>query len=101
MRVPLSIIIATITIVMIGTAVSARAEDRTFVIGNNADDYGVDRCLASGDSCGAAVATAYCQSQDFAQARSFRKITREEITFGIAETCGNNCENFIAIECTR
>jgi hypothetical protein len=100
MRVPSSVI-ATIAIVMIGTAVSARAENRTFVIANNADDYGVDRCLTSGDRCGAAVATAYCQSQDFAQARSFRKITREEITVGIAEACGTNCENFIAIECTR
>ena len=100
MRVP-SCAIATIAIVMIGTAVSARAENRTFVIANNADGYGVDRCLATGESCGAAVATAYCQSQDFAQARSFRKVTREEITIGIAEACGSACEDFIAIECTR
>ena len=49
-----------------GTA--AQAEKRTFIVANNSDGYGVDRCLASGASCGAAVATAYCKSRDFAEA---------------------------------
>src|SRR5262249_40382489 len=43
-----------------GTA--AQAEKRTFIIANNSDGYGVDRCLASGATCGAAVATAYCKA---------------------------------------
>ena len=36
-----------------GTA--AQAEKRTFIVANNSDGYGVDRCLATGASCGAAV----------------------------------------------
>ena len=49
----------------LGGSVTAQAEKRIFIIANNADGYGVDRCLASGASCGAAVATAYCKSRDF------------------------------------
>ena len=59
---------------------TAQAEKRIFIIANNADGYGVDRCLASGATCGVAVATAYCKSRDFAQAASFHKVDREEIT---------------------
>ena len=33
-------------------AASAQAEKRIFIIANNADGYGVDRCLASGEKCG-------------------------------------------------
>ena len=47
--------------------VSAQAEKRTFIIANNSDGYGVDRCLASGAACGKAVATAYCKAREFAQ----------------------------------
>jgi len=41
--------------------VSAQAEKRIFIIANNPDGYGVDRCLSSGATCGVAVATAYCK----------------------------------------
>ena len=37
---------------------TASAEKRMFIIANNANGYGVDRCLASGATCGAAIATA-------------------------------------------
>ncbi len=84
---------------------AATAENRTFIIPNNPDGYGVDRCLANGERCGAVVATTYCQSQAFAQARSFRRVDRDEIT-GAVPTSGRNacigsCESFVAIECTR
>ena len=84
---------------------AAAAENRTFIIPNNPDGYGVDRCLANGERCGAVVATSYCQSQSFTQARSFRRIDRDEIT-GAVPTSGRNacvgsCESFVAIECTR
>ena len=84
---------------------NASAEKRTFIIPNNPDGYGIDRCLANGERCGAVVATTYCQSQSFAQARSFRRIDRDEIT-GAASSSGRNacvgsCESFVAIECTR
>jgi hypothetical protein len=83
----------------------ARAENRTFIIPSNADGYGVDRCLASGERCGMTVATAYCQSQSFDQARSFRKLDRDEIT-GAVPTSGKNaclggCDSFVAIICSR
>jgi hypothetical protein len=84
--------------------VSAQAEKRIFIIANNADGYGVDRCLATGASCGTAVATAYCKSRDFAQAASFRKVDRDEITGAVpaSTTCrGSSCDEFIAIECSR
>jgi hypothetical protein len=85
--------------------VSAQAERRIFIIANDADAYGVDRCLASGATCGVAVATAYCKSRDFAQLQSFRKIDREEITGAVrsnGDSCrGGSCDEFVAIECTR
>src|SRR3954467_10956759 len=85
--------------------VSAQAEKRIFIIANNSDGYGVDRCLASGAACGKAVATAYCHAREFAQAASFRKVDREEITGGIPasnSSCrAGDCNQFVAIECTR
>jgi hypothetical protein len=87
-------------------AASASAEKRLFIIANDSDSYGVDRCLASGAACGAAVASAYCKSRDFAQAASFRKVDRDDITGAVpsaaTQTCrGGTCEEFVAIECTR
>jgi hypothetical protein len=86
-------------------SITAQAERRIFIIANNADGYGVDRCLATGATCGVAVATAYCKSRDFAQAQSFHKIDRDEITGAVRssnESChGSSCDEFVAIECTR
>jgi hypothetical protein len=85
-------------------APAAAAESRVFIIANHADGYGVDRCLANGERCGVTVATAYCQSQSFALAKSFRKIEREEITGAVPagnNVCSGNCASFVAIECSR
>jgi hypothetical protein len=80
----------------------AHAEKHTFIVANNSDGYGVDRCLATGASCGAAVATAYCQSRDYARAESFRKLEREEITDMFTATTGSSDQSeFVAIECLR
>lgn len=89
---------------VLGGITAAQAEKRIFIIANNADGYGVDRCLASGAGCGTAVATAYCQSRDFSKAASFRKIDRDEITGAVAAgggCSGASCQEFVAIECTR
>src|SRR6476619_3218452 len=80
--------------------VAAQAEKRIFIIANNPDGYGVDRCLSSGATCGVAVATAYCKSRDFIQAASFRKVDRDEIT-GAIPTGVATSEGFVAIECSR
>lgn len=83
----------------------AQAENRIFIIANNSDGYGVDRCLASGASCGAAAAASYCRSREFAKAASYRKVDRDEITgvFPVnASACGPGiCGEFVAIECAR
>jgi hypothetical protein len=80
--------------------VPVQAEKRIFIIVNDPDGYGVDRCLATGARCGTAVATAYCRSREYTQAASFRRVEREEITgtipVGVAKT-----EEFVAIECSR
>ena len=86
-------------------ALPAQAERRIFIIANNADGYGVDRCLASGASCGAAAAAAYCRSREFNKAASYRKVDREEITGAAPPVNGacqrGGCDEFIAIECAR
>ncbi len=82
----------------------AFAEKRVFIIANHPDGYGVDHCLATSQACGAAAASAYCQSKEFSRAASYRKVEREEITGVVpaAESCGRNgCEEFVAIECIR
>src|SRR5437667_6401731 len=80
----------------------AHAEKRTFIVANNSDGYGVDRCLASGSSCGAAVATAYCQARDYARAESFRKVDHDEIAAMAPSTTGSSArDEFVAIECLR
>jgi len=85
--------------------VSAQAEKRTFIVANNADGYGIDRCLATGDACGTAAAMAYCRSRDYRQAASFRRLDRDEITGAVlasgAACKGATCNEFVAIECSR
>jgi hypothetical protein len=85
-------------------ASAAQAEKRVFIIANTSDGYGIDRCLASGSHCGSAAATAYCRSREFAQATSFHKVDKDDITGAIPVTdacAGGNCEQLVAIECAR
>ena len=49
---------------------SAQAERRMFIIANDGDGYGIDRCLAAGDHRGYAMANAYCHSRQVASAAS-------------------------------
>jgi len=85
--------------------VPAQAEKRTFIIANNADDYGVDRCLASGARCGSAVANSYCRSREFMQALSYRRAEKDEVESAMSAedmACrSGGCEEFVAIECAR
>jgi hypothetical protein len=88
--------------VVVAFALPAFAEEkRTFIIAGNSDGYGIDRCLATGASCGAAVARAYCRARDYAQAIAYRKAELSEIA-GTSPACsGSACEQYVAIECTR
>jgi hypothetical protein len=95
------VIVAALTfIAVLYSNVAAHAEKRIFIIANDPDGYGVDRCLATGARCGAAVATAYCRSREFTQAASFRRVEREEIT-GTIPVGVTRTEEFVAIECSR
>ncbi len=89
----------------LSVSVSAQAERRIFIIANDADGYGIDRCLASGAPCGAAAAAAYCRSREFVKAGSFRKVDRDDITGAVPArgvACkGGICNEFVAIECSR
>ncbi len=92
-------------VALIASLSAAQAEKRIFVIASNSDGYGIDQCLATGARCGTAAATAFCQGREFAQANSFGKVDRDEITgavpnYGVG--CRRaSCADFIAIECTR
>ena len=85
-----------------------QAERRIFVIANDADAYGVDRCLASNTVCGTTVANAYCHSHEYAQALSYRKVEPNDVTDALPigrsddRSCsGSRCGEFVAIECSR
>ena len=98
-------LLASLTLAVLLGASAAHAEKRVFIVANNADGYGIDRCLASGARCGTAAAAAYCRSRAFAHAASFRKVDKNEITGAVpadSEACrGGSCDQFVAIECTR
>jgi hypothetical protein len=101
-----SIIAVALFAAALASASAAQAERRVFIIANNGDGYGVDRCLASGAACGEAAANSYCRSREFAQAQSYRKVDRDDITGAIPSSgpgsChGATCDDFVAITCTR
>ncbi|MGJ5177470.1 hypothetical protein ACQR16_05740 [Bradyrhizobium oligotrophicum] len=91
--------------VLLAAATTASAESRIFIIANEADGYGVDQCLAKGDRCGASAARSYCQSRDFAQASSYRRVDPDEITGSVPKAGGNcthgGCNDYVAITCQR
>jgi hypothetical protein len=87
-------------------SVPALAETEIVVV-NNSDGYGIDQCLATGDRCGAAAASALCRSRQFARAETFGRLDRKEITGGLpkeiaAGYCeGRGCPEIVAITCSR
>jgi hypothetical protein len=90
---------------LVAATMAASAETRVFIIANASDGYGVDQCLAKGDKCGAHAARAYCQSRDFAQASSYRRVDPDEITGSVPKdgaNCGRGgCGDYVAITCQR
>ena len=87
-------------------ASAASADSRVFIIANQADGYGVDQCLAKGEKCGAHAARSYCQSRDFAQASSYRRVDPDEITGSVPKANENycnhaGCNEYVAITCQR
>lgn len=98
-------LVLTTAFALLLAAGAAQAERKMFIISSNANGYGVDRCLANGEACGAPVANAYCKSQQFKEAASYQKVDPTEITgaipTGATGAChGTGCD-VVAIICTR
>ena len=97
-------VVSLTAVLCLGLATTARAERRMFIIGADVGGYGIDRCLAGGQKCGAAAANAYCRRHHFAVAFFYRKADRDDITGTIPASggCGGNrCDNLVAIDCAR
>jgi len=86
-------------------ATAASAQTRVFIVANHADGYGIDQCLAKGEKCGAHAARSYCQSHDFAQASTYRRVEPDEITGSVPKDGANcphgGCGEYVAITCQR
>jgi len=96
---------ALLTCAFVAAASAASADSRVFIVANQSDGYGVDRCLARGEKCGAHAARSYCQSRDFADASSYRRVDPDEITGSVPKAGGNctyaGCSDYVAITCQR
>jgi hypothetical protein len=87
-------------------ASSASADSRVFIIANQPDGYGIDRCLAGGEKCGASAALSYCKSREFAHATAFRRVDPDEITGSVPKPVAGGCarggcDEYVAITCQR
>jgi hypothetical protein len=87
-------------------ALPARAETHIFLV-DGGDGYGIDRCLATGERCGEAAASALCRARDYAKAVDYGRIDPAEITGGVPAgaripSCeGRSCPTVVAITCSR
>jgi hypothetical protein len=83
----------------------AHAEQHMFLVANDADGYGIDRCLASGEKCGAAAANAYCKTQAFTAAARYHKVDQNDLTGAITKDASVTCKpgmcEVVAIICLR
>ena len=96
---------ALLACVFLLAASAASADSRVFIIQNQADGYGIDQCLANGEKCGAHAARSYCQSRDFTQASSYRRVDPDEVTGSVPKSgasCSHpGCDEYVAITCQR
>jgi hypothetical protein len=96
---------ALLACVFVLAASAASADSRVFIISNQAEGYGVDQCLAKSEKCGAHAAHSYCQSRDFAEATSYRRVDPDEITGSVPQSGKNcthaGCNEYVAITCQR
>ena len=98
------VLISLVTLLCFGSSI-ARAEQHRFLVANDADGYGVDRCLASGEKCGAAAANAYCRTQAFTAAATYHKIDQDDLTGAVSKETSGNCQtggcDVVAIDSLR
>ena len=100
-----STLVSFVVLIGLGFVTPAQAERRMFIVANDSDGYGIDRCLAAGERCGAAAASAYCKTHAFAEATTFHKVSRDDITGAIPVSGSGACYDdkcdVVAIVCTR
>ena len=100
-----TLLIALAVLLSFAFVASSRAEQQRFLVGNDADGYGIDRCLALGEKCGLAAANAYCRTREFAVAASYHKVDHEDLTGATVKVASGNCVdegcNVVAIVCLR
>lgn len=103
MRIPVAVLAFAAALL---SASASHAERRMFIVSSNINGYGVDRCLATGETCGAAIARSYCRMHDFKHAVSYRKVDKSDVTGAVPNTSsdqcrGRGCDDFVVIECAR
>ncbi len=84
-----------------GTSPRTSGAQAVFVVPAN-DGYGVGECLASGAACGRVIADAWCQTQGYAHAVSFRPAAAEDITGTVQRvSTASPAEQPVAITCEK
>lgn len=84
----------------------AGGADKLFLI-DSSDGYGIDACIASGATCGQAMADAWCRVHDYERAVNFGTVKSDAVLGSVGTTpvrtaCyGSNCQDSVAITCTR
>jgi hypothetical protein len=100
-----TILISLAVLVDVAFGTSSRAEQQLFLVANDADGYGIDRCLAAGEKCGSAAANAYCRTQAFTAAAKYHKFSRDDLTAAITKDASVACQpgacEIVAIVCLR
>lgn len=107
------LLLAAALILMTG---AASAETRIFLL-ENSGGYGVDSCLANGEPCGEALASAWCRQHNYAGAIDFGQVTGSTSpnggvrpvsggdatsnAAGKTSCTGSFCPSMVAITCTR
>jgi hypothetical protein len=95
---------ALLACLFVATTSAASADSRVFIIANQSDGYGIDQCLAEGEKCGAHAARSYCESRDFTQATSYRRVEPQDVMGSVpkaADRCTHGCGEYVAITCQR
>ena len=92
---------------LVVSASTALADRRVFIVANQPDGYGIDKCLANGERCGAPAARAYCEANKFKTASAYRRLDPDEVTGAIPASSGQKCSGsacaaeYVAITCER
>lgn len=77
---------------------------RLFIVANEPDGYGIDRCLANSLPCGQRAAHAYCKARNYANVLAYTRFVEQDELVKVASvlSCPNGqCANYIAITCAN